>query len=125
MSNPKRVLLAEDNGQLRELYTELLTAAGFDVMAVADGLDAFEAFMVHGPFDAVVTDCNMPRLTGAQLVACLRDRKSDVPALLMSGRMMLDDADQKRLRVGPALRKPFALDSLVQAVLRLVTTPVG
>jgi DNA-binding response OmpR family regulator len=120
LTKRKRVLLAEDDTLLLQLFTEFLTEEGFEVVAVADGLDAFEAFVTQGPFDAVVTDCELPGLTGPQLVERLRDQKSGVPALLMSGRLILDAAEQARLGTGPALRKPFGLDVLAQAVRRLL-----
>jgi CheY-like chemotaxis protein len=120
MTNRKRVLLAEDDEMLRQLFTEFLTGEGFDVVAVADGLEAFEAFLIQGPFDAVVTDCDLPGLTGTQLVARLRAQDSRVPALLMSGRMTLGDADRERLQVGQTLRKPFGLDVFVRAIHRLM-----
>ena len=120
MTTRKRVLLAEDNEMLRELFTEFLTGEGFDVVAVADGLDAFEAYVERGPFDAVVSDCDLPRLTGTQLVERLRKRRSDVPALLITGRVALDDAEQARLQVGPTLLKPFGLDAFLQTLRRLV-----
>jgi DNA-binding response OmpR family regulator len=125
MTKAKKVLLAEDNAQLRGLYTKALTAEGFDVVAVADGLDAFEAFLAQGPFDAVVTDCDMPRLTGMEFIERLRNHRSEVPALLMSGRMVLDRDDQERLGVGRLLAKPFGLDSLVLATRRLVSRFIG
>jgi two-component system, OmpR family, response regulator len=120
MTNRKRVLLAEDNEMLRELFTEFLTGEGFDVVAVADGIDAFEAYVDRGPFDAVVSDCDLPRLTGTQLVERLRERRSGVPALLITGRVVLDETEQARLQVGPPLLKPFDLDAFVKALRRLV-----
>jgi DNA-binding response OmpR family regulator len=119
-TKPKRVLLAEDNELLRKLLMELLVSEGFDVVAVDDGLDAFAAFVNEGPFDAVVSDCDLPGMTGAELVARLRDQASGVPALLMSGRVTLEKTDQERLRVGEILRKPFGLDAFVQAIYRLI-----
>lgn len=120
MTSRKRVLLAEDNEMLRDLFAEFLMGEGFDVVSVADGLDAFEAYVAQGPFHAVVTDCNLPGLTGPQLVARLRDQGSDVPALLMSGHLVMGDAERDRLNVGPTLRKPFHLDVFVQAIHRLI-----
>jgi CheY-like chemotaxis protein len=123
MTNRKRVLLAEDNRALRDLFTEALSGEGLDVTAVGDGLDAFEAFLSQGPFDAVVTDCDLPRLTGPQLVARLRAQPSDVPAVLMSGRLELDAADRRRLGIGPTLQKPFGLDVLTRALRRVLAGP--
>jgi CheY-like chemotaxis protein len=120
LTNRKRVLLAEDNEALRDLFTEALSGEGIDVVAVGDGLDAFEAFLNQGPFDAMVTDCDLPRLTGPELVARLRDQPSDVPAVLMSGRLELDVAARERLRVGPTLQKPFRLDVLTRALRRVL-----
>jgi CheY-like chemotaxis protein len=121
----KRVLLAEDDASLRELYTELLGAEGLEVVAVADGLDAFEAFLSQGPFDAVISDCDLPRLSGPQLVERLRDLPSAVPALLMSGRLVLEPAVHQRLQLGRILRKPFGLDAFAQAIRRLFASRVA
>jgi DNA-binding response OmpR family regulator len=120
MTIRKRVLLAEDNEMLRELFVDYLTAEGFEVVAVADGIDAFAAYLEQGPFDAVVSDCDLPRLTGPQLVERLRQQRSTVPALLMTGRVVLDHAEQARLQVGPPLQKPFGLDLFARTIRRLI-----
>jgi len=75
---PIRVLLADDNRSSRHLLHTLLTRWGMDVECAVDGLDAWEA-LHRVPFEMVVSDIEMPRWSGNQLVASMR--KSLVPSL--------------------------------------------
>jgi PAS domain S-box-containing protein len=81
-----RVLLADDNADLRE-YARRLLAADYDVEAVADGEAALAAARARTP-DLVVSDVMMPKLDGFGLLAALRadDRLRGVPVILLSAR---------------------------------------
>ena len=83
---PARVLLADDNADMRE-YLQRLLAGGYQVTAVADGQAALDAARAH-PFDLVISDVMMPGLGGLQLVAALRadPQAQDLPVLLLSAR---------------------------------------
>ncbi|MFI6922348.1 SpoIIE family protein phosphatase [Nonomuraea spiralis] len=82
-----RVLIADDNRDMREYLVRLLRGAGYQVTAVGDGLAALDAVHAGAP-DLVVSDVMMPRLDGLALVAALRaDRRTaGVPVLLLSAR---------------------------------------
>jgi len=116
-----RVLVCEDNPQLRRALVRLFSSVGLSVVDVENGALGLEAFAKEH-FDLVVTDLVMPELDGAQLITALRAKGATVPIIIASGYPVdaisrLDDAS----RVGvESIEKPWKGDSLLQLVLRLV-----
>ncbi|MFB9235762.1 SpoIIE family protein phosphatase [Plantactinospora siamensis] len=82
-----RILIADDNADMRGYLTRLLRSAGHRVTAVVDGQAALEAARAEGP-ELIVSDVMMPRMDGLQLVAALRadPRTMSTPVLLLSAR---------------------------------------
>lgn len=113
-----RVLVADDNADMREYLTRILAAAGYEVTAVADGVAALDAARRRIP-DLVVSDVMMPRLDGLELVARLRGdtRTASVPVLLLSARAG-QEASIEGLQAGADdyLVKPFAAAELLARV---------
>jgi hypothetical protein len=113
-----RVLVADDNTDMREYLVRLLKASGYDVDAVADGQDALESVRAHPP-DLLVSDVMMPRLDGLALVSTLRadPRTSVVPILLLSARAG-QEASIEGLDAGADdyLVKPFVAAELLARV---------
>ncbi|MFD5714540.1 SpoIIE family protein phosphatase [Streptomyces pharetrae] len=107
---PARVLVADDNADMREYLTRILSMAGYEVTAVTDGVEALQAVRRDAP-DLVVSDVMMPRLDGLGLVARLRGdtRTASVPVLLLSARAG-QEASIEGLQAGADdyLVKPFA-----------------
>ncbi|MDO3700607.1 SpoIIE family protein phosphatase [Micromonospora sp. C28SCA-DRY-2] len=112
-----RILLADDNADLREHVTRLLSPT-WEVVAVTDGVEALRRAM-ESPFDLVLTDVMMPRLDGFGLVAALRadPRTRYVPIVLLSARAGPAEA-VAGLSVGADdyLTKPFSSQELVARV---------
>jgi len=117
----KRLLVVDDDPNLREVYADVLSAEGFEVVTAKDGLEAFELFLTEGPFHALIVDQNMPRLTGRQLLKRLRGLGEDAPALLISGRLEVAPKDQEDLGLGAWLDKPFSQGALLEAVRKLLS----
>ncbi|MGA5031425.1 SpoIIE family protein phosphatase [Streptomyces cellulosae] len=113
-----RVLVADDNADMREYLTRILTAGGYEVTAVTDGVEALDAARRRTP-DLVVSDVMMPRLDGLELVSRLRgdSRTASVPVLLLSARAG-QEASIEGLRAGADdyLVKPFAAAELLARV---------
>ena len=84
----RSILLAEDNPGLRDLYSYLLRADGFEVTAVEDGEEALDKLSVKKP-DAVVTDLNMPHMDGVELIQWIRSQDDMVglPVIAMTSYM--------------------------------------
>jgi EAL domain-containing protein (putative c-di-GMP-specific phosphodiesterase class I) len=79
-----RILIVDDEESLRRVIGRMLTADGYDVAMAADGEAAAQA-LVDGSFDVVLSDIDMPRMTGVQLLETVRQRDQDVPVVLMTG----------------------------------------
>jgi DNA-binding response OmpR family regulator len=117
-----RVLVADDDADIRELVVFKLESAGFEVVSVADGRAALDAALAD-PFDLVVLDLMMPRLTGLEVCAELRRSSGTetLPVILLTARAQ--EADITRgfaLGADDYVVKPFSpreLLSRVQAVL--------
>jgi PAS domain S-box-containing protein len=112
---PARVLIADDNADMREYLTRILRSAGYQVEAVTDGHEALRAARVDAP-DLVVSDVMMPRMDGLSLVRELRadPRTAAVPVLLLSARAG-QEASIEGLQAGADdyLVKPFAAAELL------------
>lgn len=82
-----RVVVADDNADMRDYLAHLLQAAGFEVDAQPDGAAALAACRARPP-DALVSDVSMPGLDGFALIQCLRADEDTalIPVLLLSGR---------------------------------------
>ncbi|HWE27761.1 MAG TPA: response regulator, partial [Polyangia bacterium] len=79
-----RILLADDEPEIRRAYERVLKRAQLDIVTACDGASALEAVRSQ-PFDAIVSDISMPGLTGLQLLRAVRERDLDVPVILMTG----------------------------------------
>jgi two-component system sensor histidine kinase and response regulator WspE len=119
----KRVLVVDDSITVREVERQLLRNAGYDVEVAVDGKDGWNQVR-DGAFDLVVTDVDMPRMTGLDLVKAIRDHEplKDVPIIIVSYK----DRDEERLR-GLHLGANFYLtkssfhdDTFLQAVMDLI-----
>ncbi len=115
---PVRVLVADDNSDMRDYLVRLLSSDGCEVDAVTDGQAALEAVRAAVP-DIVVSDVMMPRLDGLALVAALRSdpRTAALPVLLLSARAG-QEASIGGLQAGADdyLVKPFAAAELLARV---------
>ncbi|MEV8371120.1 SpoIIE family protein phosphatase [Kribbella sp. NPDC056861] len=113
-----RILVADDNADMREYLARLLTDAGHQVTLANDGQYALEAALSTLP-ELVISDVMMPRLDGLQLVAALRDepRTAGTPVLLLSARAG-QEASILGLEAGADdyLVKPFSAAELLARV---------
>jgi DNA-binding NtrC family response regulator len=114
-----RIIVVDDDPGIRSLLDRALTQAGYEVVSVDNGLVAFEKIM-EDSFDLVVTNNRMPGMSGAELVAVLRERRPDLPILhvddlsLGSFPRALVPADV------PTISKPFSIEALEGAVAKLL-----
>ena len=90
MSNHRhKILVVEDDQNLRQTLTELLRMEGFTVVSARDGDEGYLQAMAHQP-DLVITDLNMPILNGVELARLLRRQRgkmAGVPIIALSGNL--------------------------------------
>lgn len=107
------ILLAEDDKDLNLLTSTYLKKAGFNVVAVYNGLDALNKFYEE-KFDLVLSDIMMPLCDGFELAKDIRSYDKVIPIIFLSAR---DDKPTKqmgyRIGVDDYITKPFDLDELV------------
>lgn len=111
-----RILVAEDDGAVRQLVTRILESHGHAVTAVIDGAFALEA-IARETFDLLVTDIVMPRLDGIALSLKLAKTHPTLPILMMTGYAMeRQRAHDLEVLVHRVLSKPFTVDQFVAAM---------
>jgi CheY-like chemotaxis protein len=120
LNTPRRIIVAEDDPALRTALVIALGSDGYEVTVVEDG-QRLLAYLGNGvDVDVIVTDVQMPRLTGLQALALLRDRGLETPCIVITA---FDSpqlrAEAARLGVAQVLNKPFDVDSLRAAVARV------
>ena len=108
-----RILLVDDDPSVLELTRELLSMVGYEVLPAAGGAAALRHADAGERFDALVTDHSMPGMSGEDLIIRIRQRRPDVPCLLMTGHG--DVSDELSVSVS-VLRKPFRASELAAAV---------
>src|ERR1700722_6595460 len=86
-----RVLLVDDEPSLLVATARHLRAAGFTVTECADGAEA-AALIGKETFDVVLSDIDMPGLSGVEMLKVLRERQIDIPVVLMTGNPKLETA---------------------------------
>lgn len=110
------ILCAEDDPLLREIVKHILKSAGFDVTAARDGEEAWEQLNT-GSYDLLVTDNQMPGLTGLQVAMRLRRAGWILPVVMVSGTLPSpDELELAGISENAALPKPVIPDQLILAV---------
>jgi two-component system, OmpR family, alkaline phosphatase synthesis response regulator PhoP len=119
----KRILLCDDEIHILRAAEFKLKKAGYDVQITADGEEAWEAIQERIP-DLVITDCQMPRLSGIDLVRRMRGnlQTADIPVFILSAKgyelsqeLLIND-----LHVLQVIAKPFSPRELLQDVNALL-----
>jgi DNA-binding response OmpR family regulator len=113
----KSILIVEDDPKIRNLVKIYLQKAGFEVWGADDGIAAKEMFQFHDPC-FVIMDLMMPRLSGEELCAWIREElKSDVPIIMLTAKVAEEDRI-KGLQMGADdyVTKPFSPQELVARV---------
>lgn len=88
-----KILIAEDDRELRQLFSHVLTKNGYAVKGVSNGKEALDA-MDNDYFDLVITDIMMPVLNGYELVRQLRDTGNITPVMMITAKDAFDDMNQ-------------------------------
>lgn len=123
----KRVLVVDDSITVREVQRQLLANRGYDVSTAVDGIDGWHSLR-GGDFDLVISDVDMPRMNGIDLVKSIKQdpRLRDTPVMIVSYK----DRDEDRRRGLDAganyylTKSDFHDDTLLQAVGDLIGEPV-
>ncbi|MBL3830693.1 hybrid sensor histidine kinase/response regulator, partial [Pseudomonas syringae pv. theae] len=124
----KRVLVVDDSLTVRELERKLLVGRGYDVSVAVDGMDGWNALRAED-FDLLITDIDMPRMDGIELVTLLRrdTRLQSLPVMVVSYKDREEDR-RRGLDAGAdyyLAKASFHDDALLDAVVELIGDAQG
>jgi two-component system OmpR family response regulator len=116
-----RILVVDDEAPLREMLSDTLHIANYEVLEAADANEALTLLRRH-TVDLIISDVNMPGMDGYELLARIRESGNNTPAIMLTARRERQDVT-KGLKLGADdyVTKPFGLEELllrVAAVLR-------
>jgi DNA-binding response OmpR family regulator len=120
-----RILVVEDDGDIRQLNTEALTQCGYHVDAAQDGAAAWDALQLNG-YDLMVTDNDMPKVTGVDLLKKLHAARLAVPVIMATGTLPREEFIRHPwLQPAAMLIKPYTIDELVGTVHEVLRVTDG
>ncbi|MBF0290007.1 MAG: response regulator [SAR324 cluster bacterium] len=116
-----RILLAEDEPMLRNLYIEFLKDMGHQITQCGDGEEALQVFLKNpADFDLLFTDQEMPKLTGIQLSREILKIRPDLPIILATGFSdQVSRANCQQFGIRKCLMKPMNKSEFQEAVLEI------
>lgn len=118
--NSSYVLIVDDDVATRRLYSFLLNNGGYAVVEAEDGVEALEK-LGQVPCSLVITDMNMPRMDGMDLIRAIRRDYPSLQVILITAFGTPETEKQARkLGANDYLAKPFDFEELEQRVHRLI-----
>lgn len=118
---PPRILVVDDDTLIREFNSLLLRNSGYEVDVAEDGLAGWNALQ-ESRYDLVMTDHEMPSMTGMELIERIRSAGIQIPVILSSGSIDLDELEpEQKERITALLPKPFSFSQLLETVARLLS----
>ena len=119
----KKILLIDDDSELREVLSQTLSQAGYEVTTASDGRQA-SALYRRNPPDIVITDIYMPNKDGLEALMELRHGFPDVKVIAVSGGVSKQNILQVATALGASctLAKPFQPAELLAAVEKVTKT---
>ena len=120
---PSASSVVDDDTGIRKIGAELLMRLGYQVDAAEDHNAGWKALQTY-TYDLLITDLDMPRLSGLKLVKRLRDARLALPVILASGTMTPQELKQNPwFHLSGALLKPVAPEQLLQTVQAVLRAP--
>ena len=114
-----RILIIDDEDELRSMLRQMLEQAGYEVTEAVNGAEGIQ-FSEQNTHDLIITDIIMPEKEGVETIIALRRADPDLPIIAISGGGRLDATDfltmTKKLGARRTLSKPFRRDQLLEAV---------
>ena len=120
---PHRILVVDDDHSIRRLNTVVLNHSGYDVDTADDGAAAWNAMNARG-YHLLITENEMPKVSGIELIRKICVARIDVPVILASGALRHDNFIREPwLRPAATLLKPYTIDDLVRTVNKVLRAP--
>jgi CheY-like chemotaxis protein len=123
----KRILLADDDPLVRSMFSRILRRAGYEVLAVENGLQVLKAMRdttETGKFDLLVLDIVMPEMEGLETIREMRTSHPDLPILAISGAGAVSEGQYlpiaAHMGAQRTLQKPVRNEVLLETIAELI-----
>ena len=118
---PLRVLVIDDEPNVRTLLADLLRAVGHEVIEATNGREALQRMETDDAWDLVMTDLGMPDLSGWDVARAVSGRTDPPPVILVTGwGIQLEDGILAESGVSAVIAKPFTIEEVLGAVERVM-----
>jgi DNA-binding response OmpR family regulator len=119
-TGPGRILVVDDSVEIREYIAKLASREGFVVDTAGDGEEGWRSVCSMG-YELMITDHQMPKLTGLSLIRRLREVSINAPCILISASLPAPEPTiTKLIDPGAVLSKPFKSSDLIETVYSLL-----
>ena len=123
-----RILIAEDDYDLRAILSDFLNSCGYEALAVTNGHDALQQLAAPRRFDLLILDLSMPKVDGWAVLSQTRTRPEtqSLPVIIVSAHSFVNDRE-KAFAAGcnGFIAKPFDPSVLLAEVQRVLNVPTG
>jgi CheY-like chemotaxis protein len=114
-----RVLVVDDEPSIRETARAILESEGYEVLTVADGLDGLQA-LSKSLLDVIISDLNMPRMSGFEFLAIIRKRFPHIATIAMSGEYITGENPSGILADALLQKGQYTIGELFQEITKLL-----
>lgn len=116
-----KILLAEDEDDLRDLITEVLQSAGYRVVEAADGEEAARKVLGNPDIALIITDLKMPKMNGLQFLKTIKKLQIDKPTVIMTAYSQQKVIDEGlKLGIQSWIVKPVRKEMLLETVRKIL-----
>ncbi|MCD4718094.1 MAG: response regulator [Desulfobacterales bacterium] len=117
MSKAEKILVVDDERGIRYLLSDVLSDAGFEVSIARDGQESLDQ-LEENRFDLVITDINMPRLDGIEMLKRMKLAGRKEKVIIMTANLLdLTFEEEEVPHVVKKFQKPFIIESLLDVVI--------
>ncbi len=125
ISDHLKVLIVEDDNAMAQMCAKLIRRQGHSAVIANSGVDALAIVRAAGDVDAVISDVQMPRMSGTELLTLLHKVDADLPVILMTGYAnVVSENEAFSLGATDYLSKPFNAETLVGSLERALRKKV-
>lgn len=116
----KIIMLADDEEMLSELLAELLELNGYNVIRVTSGEEVLKVLTEEIKVDLLIIDYNMPAMNGIECIERLRKLNFDMPVILSSGSLNIDELKLEEYNIKSKLTKPYDFETMLSTIQQLI-----
>lgn len=123
MDKPSKLLIIDDDKEIRSAFKDFFIKKKYEVFSASDGLEGLKLLETEEPgFDLVITDLVMPNIGGVGLIAIIKKKFPDLPVIAITGWGEHPEALATEVQANQVLEKPIELSKLEKSIKKLLSS---